>query len=287
MKRMALATVTFVIAVVTVALVAAGCSGTQLETTAGPATARVAAANPCAAKAAQPGVANPCAAQPCAAKVIPAAAKQPCAANPCAANPCAPKANPCAAKNPCAANPCAAKNPCAANPCAAGAKIEPKLITRPAGTNLVMTNRAELVTLGERLWQNPSLSTNGLTCQTCHINHGSFLTTFSQPYPHMVAMAKDRAGLDKIDIDEMVQLCMVVPMAAKPLPWNSKELAALSAYSLEVQKTFKPAAQPAAPNPCAAKNPCAPKANPCGATANPCAAKGKNPCSANPCAPKR
>ena len=82
MKRMALASVTFVIAVVTVALVAAGCSGTQLETTAGPATARVAAANPCAAKAAQPGVANPCAAkvkqacaaQPCAAKVISAAA---------------------------------------------------------------------------------------------------------------------------------------------------------------------------------------------------------------------
>ena len=232
MKRMALASVTLIVAVITVALVAAGCSATQLETTEGQATARVAAANPCAAK------------------------------------------------NPCATNPCAAKNPCAANPCAAGAKIEPKLITRPAGTKLVMANRAELVTLGERLWQDPSLSTNGLTCQTCHINHGSFLTTFSQPYPHMVAMAKDRAGLDKIDIDEMVQLCMVVPMAAKPLPWNSKELAALSAYSLEVQKTFKPVAQPAAANPCAVKNPCAPKANPC-------AAKGKNPCGANPCAPKR
>jgi hypothetical protein len=82
MKRMALATVTFVIAVVTVALVTAGCSGTELETTAGPATARVAAANPCAAK-------NPCS----------------------ATNPCAPKANPCAAKgeNPRSANPCAPK----------------------------------------------------------------------------------------------------------------------------------------------------------------------------------
>jgi hypothetical protein len=43
-------------------------------------------------------------------------------------------------------------------------------------------------------------------------------------------------------------------------------------------------------NPCAAKNPCAPRAaNPCGAknpcTANPCAAK-TNPCAANPCAAK-
>jgi len=145
-----------------------------------------------------------------------------------------------------------------------------------------MANHAELVKRGERLWQDPSLSTNGLTCQTCHINHGSFLTTFSQPYPHMVAMAKDRAGLDTIHIDEMVQLCMVVPMAANPLPWNSQELAALSAYSLEVQKTFKPVVA----NPCAAKNPCS-ATNPCAPQSNPCAAKGKNPCSANPCVPKR
>jgi cytochrome c len=265
MKRMALATVTSVIAMVSVALIAAGCSGTPLDTTASPATARMAAANPCAAKAAQPSAANPCAA-----KTLAAAAKQPCAANPCAT-----KTNPCAAKNPCAANPCAAKNPCAA-----GAKIEPTLITRPAGTKLAMADRAALITQGERLWQDLSLSTNGLTCQTCHINHGSFLATFSQPYPHTVAMAKERAGMEKIDIDEMVQLCMVVPMAAKPLPWNSRELAALSAYSLEVQKTFKPSAQPAAANPCAVKNPCAPQANPC-------APKGKNPCSANPCAPRR
>ena len=40
------------------------------------------------------------------------------------------------------------------------------------------------------------------------------------------------------------------------------------------------AANPCGANPCAAKNPCAPKANPCAAT-------GKNPCGANPCAPKR
>jgi cytochrome c len=243
MKRLVLAIVTFVIAVVTVALVAAGCSGGQLETMASTPTARLAAANPCSAKAAQP----------CATTVMSAAAKQPCAAN-----------------------------PCAANPCAAGAKIEPKLITRPTGTKLVMANHAELVKRGERLWQDPSLSTNGLTCQTCHINHGSFLTTFSQPYPHMVAMAKDRASLDTIHIDEMVQLCMVVPMAANPLPWNSQELAALSAYSLEVQKTFKPVVA----NPCATKNPCS-ATNPCAPKANPCAAKGENPCSANPCAPKR
>jgi hypothetical protein len=223
----------------------------------------------------------------------PKSTANPCGAktNPCAANPCGAKQtrNPCAVKNPRAANPCAVKNPCAANPCAAGGQLDPKLITRPARTQLYAGKRPELVNLGEKLWQDPTLSTNGLTCQTCHINHGSFNATFSQSYPHLVAMAKERASLDKIHIDEMVQLCMVVPMAAKPLPWGSKELAALSAYSLEVQKTFKPvAANPCAPkNPCSAQNPCAPTANPCGAKANPCAPKGKNPCSMNPCSAPR
>lgn len=81
----------------------------------------------------------------------------------------------------------------------------------------------------------------------------------------MVAMARDQAGLKRIRADEMVQFCMVVPMAAKPLPWNSKELAALTAYTLELQKAFKPA------NPCAMKNPCVPK----------------DPSAANSSAPKR
>jgi hypothetical protein len=217
MTHMARATVTVVIAVVTVALVGASCRGAQLEAMAGSPTDRVATANLCAVKAAQLSMTNPCAVE-----VKQAFADHPCAARVIAA----------AAKQPCTANPCATKNPCAANPCAADATIDSTLVTRPTGTTLVMTNRADLVTQGERLWRDPVLSTKGLTCQTCHINHGSFLTTFSQPYPHMVAMAKDRASLDKINIDEMVQLCMVVPMAAKPLPWDSKELAALSAHSL-------------------------------------------------------
>jgi len=34
------------------------------------------------------------------------------------------------------------------------------------------------------------------------------------------------------------------PMAAKPLLWDSKELAGLTAYLLTVQKTFKPSHQP-------------------------------------------
>jgi hypothetical protein len=90
MKRLALPSVTFVVALTLVAL---GCGAVQLQTTAATLTSQVAAANPCAAK---PG-------QPCAVK-----------------NPCAPPANPCAAKSPCAAkNPCGTVQACAAKPAVA------------------------------------------------------------------------------------------------------------------------------------------------------------------------
>ena len=214
------------------------------------------------------------------------AAKNPCAANPCATrNPCA--ANPCGARNPCAAkNPCAARNPCAANPCAARAKVDPTLITRPRGTTLSGSSRSKLLRNGERLWNDKSLSTNGLSCASCHQGNKMFQPTFAEPYPHKVAMPAAMAGKKTIALDEMVQICLVVPMAGKPLPWPSHELAALTAYTAEVQKQYvahlgrNPCAAKVGANPCAA-NPCAAK-NPCGA--NPCAAK--NPCAANPCAAK-
>lgn len=168
-----------------------------------------------------------------------------------------------------AANPCA-KNPCAKpmNPCAAKPALDPKLITRPAGYK-PMAGDAKL---GEKLWNDKKLSTNGMSCNTCHANHGAFMASFAKPYPHTVAMAKDQAGVKTVHLDEMIQACMVMPMAAKPLPWNSKELAALTAYALTVQKTFKPGAM----NPCAMKpkNPCAAKPmNPCAKPMNPCAKK--------------
>jgi cytochrome c len=53
-------------------------------------------------------------------------------------------------------------------------------------------------------------------------------------------MANDDMGIKSIHLDEMIQACMVMPMQAKPLPWNSKELADLTAYVTQIQKTFKP-----------------------------------------------
>ncbi len=225
-------------------------------------------------------MANPC--NPCKPKAMnPCNPCKPKAMNPC--NPCKPKMlNPCAPKNAC--NPCAPKNPCGAS-----GKIDPKMVTRPAGTHLMKGDPKKLEKMGEGLWNDKKLSTNGLACSTCHANYGAFAATFVKPYPHTVKMAKDRSGLKKVHLDEMVQLCMLEPMAAKPLPWGSKKLAALTAYTAKVQKGFmvKAGKNPCAPwmskakNPC---NPCAPKVkNPCN-PCNPCAPKAKNPC--NPCAGK-
>ena len=157
--------------------------------------------------------------------------------------------------------PALAQNPCAPkakNPCATSDRIDSKLITRPKGTKLLAGNQAEFVKVGEKLWNDPKLGNSGLSCNTCHQGGGAFQAGFAKPYPHTVAMARDKAGVKTIQLDEMVQACMVMPMAGKPLGWDSRELAALTAYTAEVQKHFKPA-KAAAKNPCAAANPCAAK----------------------------
>ncbi|MDE2604479.1 MAG: hypothetical protein KGL68_01010 [Burkholderiales bacterium] len=110
-------------------------------------------------------------------------------------------------------------------------------ITRPPGYKPMAGD----VALGEKLFNDTKLSTNGMSCASCHANHGAFQASFAKPYPHTVAMARDQLGRKTVYLDEMVQGCMVMPMAAKPLPWDSKELAALTTYTATLQKTFKPA----------------------------------------------
>jgi cytochrome c len=174
----------------------------------------------------------------------------PCrAANPCAPRPAAARANPCAAKNP-----CAARNPCAA---AMADRVDTRLVLRPKRYRPYRGDAAALAAYGEKLFRDTRLSSNGMSCGTCHNGNNAFQATFAQPYPHHVQMTAERAGVKSVHLDEMVQFCMVVPMAAKPLPWDGKELAALTAYTASLQKGFRTGR-----NPCAAKNPCAP-ANPC------------------------
>ena len=93
---------------------------------------------------------------------------------------------------------------------------------------------------GEKLFNDKKLSTNGVACVSCHANNASFNDSFAKPYPHYVSMANDQLGIKSIHLDEMIQACMVMPMQANPLPWKSQDLADLTAYLAQVQKSFKP-----------------------------------------------
>lgn len=123
-----------------------------------------------------------------------------------------------------------------AAPPAVAAGNDGALTVRPAGYRPIAGDAA----LGERLFNDPKLSTNGMSCASCHAKHGAYSNSFAKPYPHTVAMARDRLGRNKVYLDEMIQACMLMPMAARPLPWDSQELAALVAYVERQQKSFKP-----------------------------------------------
>lgn len=108
-------------------------------------------------------------------------------------------------------------------------------ITRPPGYKPQVGD----VKLGEKLFNDTRLSSNGMSCASCHAGLKSYSASFAKPYPHTVAMARDQLGRKQVHLDEMVQACMVMPMAAKPLPWNSRELAALAAFEQQQQKSFE------------------------------------------------
>lgn len=120
----------------------------------------------------------------------------------------------------------------------AEAKHSPEEITPPSGVKPYRGDHAELVAYGKTLFADTSLSTNGLACTSCHTDFMGYNETFKQPYPHHVKMGKDVFGLDQVTAEQMVQICMLVPMENKILPWGSKKLAALAAYVEELQKEY-------------------------------------------------
>lgn len=117
-------------------------------------------------------------------------------------------------------------------------ELDPGLVTQPEGAELHEGNPSELLAEGRDLFNDEALGTSGLACQSCHEDFGNYNATFTEPYPHFVQMAKGRAGLEEVNAAEMVQLCMVVPMATEPLPWDSRELAALVAYVEDERERF-------------------------------------------------
>jgi hypothetical protein len=51
-------------------------------------------------------------------------------------------------------------------------------------------------------------------------------------------MGVQQFGMETVYADEMVQICMVAPMAAEPLAWDSDEIASLSAFVVDAQARY-------------------------------------------------
>lgn len=119
-----------------------------------------------------------------------------------------------------------------------GAKSDPKLIQRPAEFKGDYSATPAKIRAGEVLFKNTKLSTNKLSCASCHTKGASYKASFSQPFPHKVEMAYENYGLDRVYLDEAIQMCMLGPMASKTLAWNSPELENLVAFVSEEQKKF-------------------------------------------------
>ena len=143
---------------------------------------------------------------------------------------CAPTASRCAPKG---GAKCGAK--CGSK---CGAAADPKLVKRPPGYRPSYPATPEAIAAGGKLFKATSLSTNGMSCASCHEGGKSYQASFAQPFPHKMAMAEQTYGVKHLHLDEAIQVCMVGPMAAKPLPWKSSELANLVAFMEVEHKKF-------------------------------------------------
>lgn len=119
-----------------------------------------------------------------------------------------------------------------------GAVADPKLIKRPAGYRPNYPSTPAAIAAGGKLFRDTALSTNGMSCASCHEGGKSYQSSFAQPFPHKMAMAAQTYGVKQLHLDEAIQVCMVGPMAAKPLPWKSAELANLVAFMEAEHKKF-------------------------------------------------
>ncbi len=79
------------------------------------------------------------------------------------------------------------------------------------------------VKMGDDLWHNPKLGTNGLACGNCHPDG-------SASNPH--TWPKFQTNLGKVGtLREMINWCIAVPMQGKPLKPDSEEMIAMEAYA--------------------------------------------------------
>ncbi len=99
---------------------------------------------------------------------------------------------------------------------------------------------AKSVKNGKALFNDESLGTNGMTCNSCHMEGGTkdakmgdmVMPAFdkvAKKYPKYVTMAKKVMTLSQVN-----NLCITMAMKGKALTWEDQRLADLTAYVASV-----------------------------------------------------
>ena len=112
-------------------------------------------------------------------------------------------------------------------------------ISRPNGYIAKYISTPENISAGKKMFNSTKLSTNGMSCATCHSNLKSYSISFKENYPHHVNMASSNYGKVEIYLDEAIQMCMNGPMKAELFEWGSKDLNNLTVFMQEEHKAFK------------------------------------------------
>ena len=89
---------------------------------------------------------------------------------------------------------------------------------------------------GKALFVDESLGTNGMSCNSCHVEGGTKpgkmgdmeippFTDVAKKYPMYFKMAEKVMTLDQV-----INWCILTPMEGKPLTWDDQRLADLTTY---------------------------------------------------------
>jgi hypothetical protein len=78
------------------------------------------------------------------------------------------------------------------------------------------------VALGEKLWFDRTLGSNGMSCNICHPDAAA---THPETFPKF----KSQMGA-MVSAQQFINWCIVIPLQGKELPLGSSELTALEAY---------------------------------------------------------
>lgn len=100
---------------------------------------------------------------------------------------------------------------------------------------------AESVENGKKLFNDKTLGTSGMTCNSCHMEGGTkdgkmgdksvpAFDNLAAKYPKFFMMAKRVMTLDQV-----VNWCIVNPMQGKALAWDDQKLTDLTAYCASVK----------------------------------------------------